>query len=139
MKLAVVGSRDYPNLSQVRRYVMAQPPGTVIVSGGARGVDREAEIAAYLMGFGVVILPANWKKHGNRAGFVRNFDIVREADAVVAFWDGRSNGTAHTITVARAENKLREVFVCRRKPKGVAPNDGKFQKLPPEINGLKKS
>ena len=38
MKLAIVGSRDYEHLNLVRYYVESLPPGTTIVSGGARGV-----------------------------------------------------------------------------------------------------
>lgn len=118
MRLAVVGSRTYQNLPHVRRYVMAQPPGTIIISGGARGVDREAELAAYLAGFEVQIIFPDWKGLGKDAGYLRNLDIVRQADQVVVFWDGFSRGTSHVLGVARASNKLRELFVCRRKPKG---------------------
>jgi predicted Rossmann fold nucleotide-binding protein DprA/Smf involved in DNA uptake len=37
MKVAIVGSREYPNLSKVRAYIITLPIDTVIVSGGARG------------------------------------------------------------------------------------------------------
>lgn len=46
MRLAIVGSRDFPKLSAVRRFVLALPDGTVVVSGHGRGVDQMAEHTA---------------------------------------------------------------------------------------------
>ena len=40
MRIAVVGSRSYPNLAAVRQFVWECERTTVIVSGGAQGVDR---------------------------------------------------------------------------------------------------
>ena len=52
-----MGSREYPRLSRVEQYVAKialKHPGAVVVSGGARGVDRAAETAAAKMGLGWV-------------------------------------------------------------------------------------
>lgn len=57
MIVAVVGSRNYPNLNDVREYVRKiaeKHPDAVIVSGGAKGVDRTAENAAKKEGLDVV-------------------------------------------------------------------------------------
>lgn len=116
MKVAVVGSRKYPNLPQVRRFVLSLPKDTVLISGGAIGVDREAEIAAHLSGFKVQIFYPDWKKHGKSAGLLRNQDIVDAADRVVFFWDGSSRGTFHTISLAKKSGKPWEVFASRRTP-----------------------
>ena len=35
--LAVVGSRDFPDLDRVRQFIQGLSPRTIIVSGGARG------------------------------------------------------------------------------------------------------
>lgn len=126
--LAVIGSRAYPNLSEVQRYVDTLPLDTVVVSGGARGVDWTAEVEARQRGMYVVV----WDILGNRhkgywvnrveanghgaeigipqrhfekfgpAAYWRNTQIVQEADRVVAFWNGASPGTRHTIDYARA-------------------------------------
>jgi nucleoside 2-deoxyribosyltransferase len=77
----------------------------VVVSGGARGVDLEAEGAARARGLAVQIFPADWDKYGKRAGFLRNQQIVDAADTVVAFHDGVSRGTLHTIGLAKAAGK----------------------------------
>ena len=107
-KIAIVGSRDYQHLDRVRTFVESLPPDTVIVSGGARGVDREAEVTAKRCGLKVIVFYPNWKPNGvydNQAGMKRNALIINEADQVVAFWDGKSTGTLNSIKRAKRANK----------------------------------
>lgn len=110
MKVAIVGSRDYPNRDAVREYVRNLPADAVVVSGGASGVDSVAEDEASRCGLQTVIYLADWNKHGRAAGPIRNRMIVQEADRVVAFWDGRSRGTKNTIDTARSLGKPLEVY-----------------------------
>jgi len=105
MRIAIVGSREYHDPEAVTACVSSFPPDTVIVSGGARGVDTWAEQAAHACGLQVDIKRPNWDAYGKGAGFIRNVDIVRSADKVIAFWDGKSKGTAHSIRVARQLGK----------------------------------
>lgn len=107
--VAIIGSRGYTNLDAVRRYVMSLPPNSLVISGGARGVDTVAEQTARQCGLPVKIFPADWNKHGKQAGYLRNVQIVEAADYVVAFWDGESKGTAHTIRIARQKGKRVEI------------------------------
>ena len=76
----------------------------VIVSGGARGADKAGEMYANEEKFDLEIFPADWKKFGKSAGFRRNEQMANVADAVVAFWDGKSNGTKHMIETAEKNN-----------------------------------
>ena len=76
-----------------------------IVSGGARGADGLAKAFAYDNGLAYKEFTANWEKHGPHAGMLRNSEIVKRADSVLAFWDGKSNGTADTINKAVAAKK----------------------------------
>lgn len=112
MKVAIVGSRDYPDMEQVVDFVFQLPDGTEVVSGGARGVDSWAADTAKstLLDLEVRVFPADWNRHGKSAGYIRNQQIVDYADCVVAFWDGKSRGTAHTIKLAREADKLKAVF-----------------------------
>ena len=110
MRIAIVGSRDYPRLDLVARYVAALPDGTVVVSGGARGVDSVAAGAARARGLEVAEHLPDWKTYGRAAGMVRNKAIVRDADRVAAFWDGVSGGTANTIDITRRAGKPVEVY-----------------------------
>lgn len=109
--MAIVGSRDFGSPDLVRRFVAGLPPGTVVVSGGARGVDTWAEDAAKANGLETKVFKADWDTLGKRAGYVRNLEIVAYCDKVVAFWDGLSRGTKHTMDAAeRAGKPLETVF-----------------------------
>jgi hypothetical protein len=110
MRIAIVGSREYPKLDLVRSYVRSLEPGTVVISGGAKGVDSEAEKQARDFGLEVVVYPADWNRYGKTAGFVRNRTIVEDADRVVAFWDGDSRGTINTISLAVKMGKSLEII-----------------------------
>lgn len=110
MKIAIVGSREYKNLRAVIEYVHQLPSDTIVISGGARGVDATAESAARACGLEVEIHPALWDVFGKSAGFKRNHTIVAIAEKVVAFWDGKSRGTQHTILIARAACKQVEII-----------------------------
>lgn len=103
--VAVVGSRDYPNLRKVYDYIECLLPGTTVISGGARGVDSAAAQWAFARGLPIIEHKADWETHGKGAGFLRNQLIVSDCDWVVAFWDGKSSGTADTIARARAQGK----------------------------------
>ncbi len=121
MKLAIVGSRGFRRLDLVRNYVEALPEDTVVVSGGARGVDQAAENVAYARKMKVHSVPVDRVglppfgteesriEFGKRA-YARNQKIVDYADLVVAFWDGMSRGTADTMDRARVQDKLLEVI-----------------------------
>lgn len=46
-RIAIVGSREYKQLDQVREYVRSLPLGVIVISGGARGVDRADKLVAF--------------------------------------------------------------------------------------------
>lgn len=109
-RVAIVGSREYGTPENVRSYVASLPAGTLIVSGGARGVDTIAAEAALSRGLPLRVIPADWTHYGKSAGYRRNVEIVDACDRVVAFWNGTSPGTRHTIEIARKAGKSVEVI-----------------------------
>jgi hypothetical protein len=111
IRIAIVGSRDYPDMKQVRDYVDTLCDDVIVISGGARGVDRIAETQARQRGLRVKIYHAEWERFGKSAGYRRNADIVANSDMVVAFWDGHSRGTAHTIKLAKRDGTPTHVFM----------------------------
>lgn len=121
MKIAIVGSRDYPEPVQVRRLVgvylnKLYQPDDALISGGAPGVDSWAAEQAARSHVRTELYPADWSTYGKSAGYRRNEQMVLAADLVVAFWDGSSKGTKLTIDLALKHRKpLRVVF-----PGGVA-------------------
>lgn len=84
---------------------------TTLVSGGAIGVDLIAETVARNTKTKCLIFKPQWDKLGKRAGFERNKRIVEAAEVVVAFWDGESKGTQHTINLALAAGKPTYILV----------------------------
>ncbi len=97
MKVAIIGTRRLSgDLSPV---VMSYipPNATEIVSGGAEGIDCAAEKAAAALSLPMRLFLPDYSRYGRRAPLMRNLEIIRYADEVLAFWDGSSRGTMHGI------------------------------------------
>lgn len=73
----------------------------IIVSGHAHGADTLGERFAKEQGLTVELHPAKWRALGKGAGMIRNAEMARASDALIAFWDGKSRGTAHMISFAK--------------------------------------
>lgn len=119
MKIAVVGSRNFKDKDFVEKTVCkVLQNGDTFVSGGARGVDSWAEDSIEILETGIhnfeikrKIFKPEWDKYGKRAGFLRNKLIVDEADKVIAFWDGKSKGTKHSIDLAIQAGKPVDIYI----------------------------
>ena len=101
MRTIIAGSRSITDYAAVVA-ALAQCPWeiTTVLSGGARGVDLLGEMWAQDNKVKLEVYPANWKAYGKLAGFARNVDMAQRAEALVAVWDGESNGTRHMIRTA---------------------------------------
>ena len=82
-----------------------------IISGGAKGADSLARQYANEHAIAIVEYKPEWDKYGRAAGFIRNTDIVNNSDMIIAFWDGKSKGTKHSIGLAHKLNK--QVIIIR--------------------------
>lgn len=72
-----------------------------VLHGGARGADTVAGTSADALGLDVEVIRPDWNRYGSTAGFIRNVTMLeRRPDYVIAFWDGCSRGTLHTIQKA---------------------------------------
>ena len=102
MKLAIIGSRGL----HVENFVEYLPEGvTEIVSGGAKGIDTDAERYANANGIKMTVFKPQYNKYKGGATHIRNKEIVNYADEVLAFWDGSSRGTNNVIEYCREINK----------------------------------
>jgi len=121
MKIAVIGSREFKDKNLIfeiirhtfqeqliNKYSIEEPH--IFISGGAKGVDNYSECciddwnerminSEYKLHKKIIFKP-NWNKYGKSAGFKRNKLIINEADKVIAFWNGQSKGTKHSIDLA---------------------------------------
>ena len=106
MKVAIIGSRDlHMDIGKyIKKYVDVKNI-TLIISGGARGIDTLAEKYAIEHDIPMKIFYPEYENHGSNAPLRRNIDIVDMADIVVAFWDKESRGTKFVIDYARKSGK----------------------------------
>ncbi len=115
MKILIAGSRtitQYPalfNFWHKTPYEWRHPEPTII-SGCASGVDTLAIFLAESLQLDCIKMPANWKKHGKAAGFIRNKEMVDLCDVALILWDEKSRGTENTIKLLKAAKKQYELF-----------------------------
>jgi hypothetical protein len=104
LRLIIAGGRDFNNFeSLVERcdFFLQNHKEVIVISGRAKGADLLGEKYAKLRGFDVEVFEADWDQFGKAAGPVRNRDMAKRADALIAFWDGKSRGTKHMIETAK--------------------------------------
>jgi hypothetical protein len=106
VKLAIVGSRTFNDYELLKNTVYRIKSSVLqIISGGAKGADSLAKRYADDNDIELVEFIPDWNKYGRSAGFRRNVEIVENCDALIAFWDGVSNGTNHSINLAKEKIK----------------------------------
>ena len=117
--LLIAGSRtfnDYSKLCEIADNLLVNQHGKriIVVSGGAKGADTLAEQYAKERGYISHVMPADWNRYGNSAGYRRNKDMHRyiaipsAKRGCICFWDGKSKGTEHNFELAKEfDNPIR--------------------------------
>ena len=107
-KVIIAGGRDFGNYNRLKNYCdkilkakVEQGYEIKVVSGTANGTDKLGERYAKEKGYEVLQFPADWDTHGRSAGYIRNKQMVENADACICFWNGVSNGTKWMIEIAK--------------------------------------
>ncbi len=114
MKIIIAGGRTFNNydlLSESCDKAFSLQKEIEIVSGTADGTDKLGEKYAKEKGYTVKQFPADWNKYGKSAGYKRNEEMAKYADALIAFWDGKSKGTKHMIDLAKRYNLKVKVII----------------------------
>lgn len=109
-RILVTGSRDredqdvvYRALADVVRALPADREVTVIHGACPNGADHMAHEWARGYGATIEAHPANWVKHGPKAGPIRNALMVTAgADICLAFVRNQSRGASYTARLADA-------------------------------------
>jgi len=114
MKVIIAGSRSITDkestfelLDKAKEYFGSI---SVVISGCANGVDKIGEEWAELNNIEVQRFPADWDKYGKKAGFIRNSEMAKAADGLIAIYDGISKGTKNMIDTMKKLGK--EWYVC---------------------------
>lgn len=112
MRVLVCGGRDYTDSVRLQftlGEIRAERGLTYLIHGGARGADTLAGQWAHGFLIPVRVFPADWERHGKRAGPIRNQQMLDEGkpDLVVAFPGG--SGTAVVRRARKAGVEVIEV------------------------------
>ena len=105
-RVIIAGTRtfdDYGMLCNHADYMLQDKQRTrriVIVSGAAKGADALGEQYARDRGYKIQRYPADWNRYGRAAGPLRNEKMAQNADALLAYWDGKGPGTQGMIALA---------------------------------------
>lgn len=127
-RILITGSREWPKPAWVMdtlvEYMtenLTEDVKFIVVQGEARGADLQAKDCAKALkeaGWPVTYErhPADWQKHGRRAGFLRNEKMVRlGADVCLAFILNDSRGaTMCRDLAAKAGIPIREYRINRK-------------------------
>lgn len=112
-RVIIAGGRDFNDYGLLERkmdHLLSKISSQIIVvCGKARGADTLGEQYAKSRNYQIAYYPADWSM-GKSAGYIRNLEMAENADALVAFWDGKSRGTKHMIDTAHNKNlKIRVI------------------------------
>ena len=106
-RVIIAGSRSFNDYTLLREHCLSvlqekmKTHRVIIVSGHARGADSLGERFANELGLPFELHPAKWRLLGKAAGMVRNAEMAKCSDALIAFWDGESRGTKSMISIAK--------------------------------------
>ena len=115
MNIIIAGGRDFNDYEKMKAAVLTIYPNIAnenhtIISGCAKGADSLGIRLAKELNIQCKLFPANWTAYGKSAGYKRNVEMADNADALVAFWDGKSKGTMHMINIAKERKLIYTVF-----------------------------
>jgi hypothetical protein len=104
MKFIIAGSRHFNDYALLKKYCdrLIKDKVTAVVCGCARGADSLGEKWAIENNIPVERFPADWNKHGKKAGYLRNTEMGKNSEGAIVFWDGTSKGSVHMINIAEA-------------------------------------
>lgn len=104
MNIIIAGGRDfdnYPLLKTKCENILSNldKKDIIIFCGTAKGADTLGEWYAKENKLKIKYFKPNWNI-GKKAGILRNEEMLVDADALIAFWDGKSRGTKHMIGIS---------------------------------------
>ena len=110
MNVIIAGSRTFNDYEKLKAELNRLNLNICkILSGGATGADALGERYAQEYNIPIMRFPADWIKFGRSAGPIRNTNMAKFGDYLIAFWDGKSRGTYDMIS--KMEQKSKPVYI----------------------------
>lgn len=101
-KVIIAGSRSFKDYNFLKESVNKLNLNiTEIISGCALGADRLGEMYALINKIPVKKFPADWNKFGKAAGSIRNEEMAKYGEILIAFCINNSSGTLNMINFAK--------------------------------------
>lgn len=110
MKVAVVGSRTL-SIDNLQNYLPEST--TEIISGGAKGIDTCAKKYCDKNNIPIKVILPEYDRYSRAAPIIRNKQIISEADYVLIFWNGTSNGTKFVINECKKLKKPHKIHIIK--------------------------
>ena len=112
------GSRGLERSSQIMDVITEElgelnSESTIIIHGGASGIDTLVDEIATYMKFKIIIYKPKYQIYGKKAPLIRNQEMVDIANKVIAIWNGRSHGTLYTINQAKKAGKQIKIYLFK--------------------------
>ena len=120
MKLGITGSRsnttfDFTPLfcRQIKEFnaFLGKRRITSIITGGACGIDRQAEFCAEKLNIPCQIIRPEYARYRKGAPLKRNLQIIASCDALLVIWNGSHHSSGTIYTAVKALNFGKPVFV----------------------------
>ena len=107
MRVIVAGGPDYDGGAISIEEVVKNSGLNVatVLSGGERGAGLAVERWAEAKGVELEVYLSDWKRHKYRASHVRNEEMAKDADAMIALWDGKNPTISHLMSLMEAKKK----------------------------------
>lgn len=121
MKTIIAGTRTLDDINLIKEAVRESGfTITKVIHGGARGIDNQALNWAMINDIEEEVFLPKWNdlsnsdaiikvnkfgyKYDAKAGIRRNQEMAKNAEALIAIWDGVSKGTYNMIQEAKKNN-----------------------------------
>ncbi len=108
MKLAFIGSKEFTDYKKLKSNLNKINNISQIISGGAPGTDTLAKKYAQENHIDFLEFPPDFSKYKKDAKHIRDKLIVENCDKIIAFYDGKCEGTKYTLDYGK---KLRKPII----------------------------
>jgi hypothetical protein len=130
LKVFVGGSRTITDRGAIACEISQLPRDAVVLTSRTHGASAAARDAALDQRLQLQVWTARVEEFPTKeaAYFARDEELIRSADCVIEFWDGKSSGTAHELDYARKLGKPVDLVVLPidrplRRPVKASPSD----------------